>query len=57
MVKYICDKCGEHVYRAAMTVMTLEKHDLNEVTVEEYHFCPECINKLTEWIEEGDAIR
>lgn len=52
MITYICDKCGEHIYRVLMTTMTIEKHDGAEVTTDEYHFCPECTRKFIEWTEE-----
>lgn len=52
MVTYICDKCGERIYKAMMTTLVLEITDKDCTEIEEHHFCPECTEEFLKWEEE-----
>lgn len=54
MITYICDKCGEHIYSMFMTRMTIETTEGIEKTIDEYHFCNDCIQKFREWTEDEE---
>ena len=55
MITYICDKCGEHLYSMFMTRMTLETSEgIDEKTIDEYHFCNDCIQKFREWADDEE---